>query len=308
MKKIHIVLSFGLLMLGLSMADAGTAGAALASVATQDSGADTTVDLEAERAAVLETTMNYVEGAYTASAERMAKAVHPELNKVTLVTLPQTGTCFLRNAGSSRLVEVVRGMQVVPEDKRNIRTEILDIGDDMAVVLMDSSDWHDLLQIAKVDGEWKIVNVLWVPNPESAGGQRNPHPEMDTPEAEAAAVRAAALDYIEGAYSGDAERMARGVHPQLNKVVVVTHPRTGHVFLDKMSSTYLIEGTRAGLGLVPEGERNIEIEIYDVNYGIAALKVTSAMYIDHLQLAKVSGQWRIVNVLWAMNPDAPARR
>jgi hypothetical protein len=80
---------------------------------------------------------------------------------------------------------------------------------------------------------------------------------------------------------------------------------TGKPFLHKMGASDLIEGTRAGLGLVDEGERDITVEIHDVSHGIAAVKVTSSRYIDHLQVGKVDGEWKIINVLWVPNPEAP---
>lgn len=50
-------------------------------------------------------------------------------------------------------------------------------------------------------------------------------------DADRAAIRQAALDYIEGWYAGDAERMTRAVHPELAKRIVQTrdgHSRLGH--------------------------------------------------------------------------------
>ncbi len=29
------------------------------------------------------------------------------------------------------------------------------------------------------------------------------------------------------------------------------------------------------------------------------------MFYDYIQLAKINGEWKIVNVLWVMNPNAP---
>ena len=72
-----------------------------------------------------------------------------------------------------------------------------------------------------------------------------------------------------------------------------------------MGAGDLIEGTRAGMGMVDEAERDIEVEINDVSHGIAAVKVTSSQYIDHLQMGKVNGEWKIINVLWVPNPDRP---
>lgn len=53
-----------------------------------------------------------------------------------------------------------------------------------------------------------------------------------------------------------------------------------------------------------EAERNIEVEIYDVSHDMAMAKVASALYIDYVQVGKVNGEWKIINVLWVPNPDA----
>ena len=50
-----------------------------------------------------------------------------------------------------------------------------------------------------------------------------PPAHAQTP-ADSAAIRAAALDYIEGWYAGDADRVARALHPQLAAVgLIVQH-------------------------------------------------------------------------------------
>ncbi len=41
---------------------------------------------------------------------------------------------------------------------------------------------------------------------------------------------------------------------------------------------------------------------------VVAAKVTSSMYIDHLQMGKVNGAWKIINVLWVPNRDRDRRR
>ena len=42
-----------------------------------------------------------------------------------------------------------------------------------------------------------------------------------------AAIRATALDYVEGWYAGDADRMARALHPELVKRILVSDTATG---------------------------------------------------------------------------------
>lgn len=52
--------------------------------------------------------------------------------------------------------------------------------------------------------------------------------------ADSSAIRATALDYVEGWYTGDAERMTRAVHPELVKRIVVTDTVTGKSVLQNM--------------------------------------------------------------------------
>lgn len=124
------------------------------------------VDMEKEKAAIKETAMNYIEGWYEGNAERMAKALHPELHKVGLVTLKDTGKNMFGGAGFSRMVELTRlGVgKKVPKDKRNIKVFILDVFKKTASVKTVSVEYVDYLHLAKFNGQWKIKNVLWEPN------------------------------------------------------------------------------------------------------------------------------------------------
>jgi hypothetical protein len=256
---------------------------------------------DAERDAVLVAAMNYLEGAETNDAERMAAAVHPELYKV-LLAQSQTGEPFLQSIGATLLVEVVRaGAGFLPEDQRiepDVRVHNIDR--DMASVSVTSKQWVDHLLLAKWGDEWKIMNVLWIPAPEADA------PTLTDAElaAEKEAVTATVLDYAEGAYSATAERMARAIHPELNKKMVYTHPQTGGQFVVYSGPSQLIEGTRAGRGRLEEDQWDIEVEVYEVGHDLACAKLFSARFIDNLQLVKVNGEWKIINVLWV--PNRPA--
>lgn len=259
------------------------------------------VDMEQEKEAIKQAALDYIDGAHEGSAVRMERAVHPELTKVTLMKLPQTGKTVLRKAGSTRLIELIRA-NVAPldEDKRNIKVTIFAVKEGLAAVRAVSAMFYDYLLVAKIDGQWKLINVLWRNNdkPDTEG-------DAGIMETEKAAIEQTALDYIDGSFSGDEIRMERALHPELMKVIPVTLPQTGKTMLDKMGAQLLIEGTRAKLGMVDEEKRNIEVTIFDVNQDIAMVEVISAMYYDYLQIAKFNGQWKIINVLWKMNPTAP---
>jgi hypothetical protein len=118
---------------------------------------------EADRAALTKAALDYVEGWYEGSAERMARAVHPELAKRIVRTDQRTGKNLIQQMGASALVEGTRsgGGKNTPAEKQQKDVVILDVFGNAAVVKATMSDWVDYMQLAKVDGRWVIVNVLW---------------------------------------------------------------------------------------------------------------------------------------------------
>lgn len=126
--------------------------------------------------------------------------------------------------------------------------------------------------------------------------------------AERAAIEAAARDYIDGWYEGNAERMARGLHPDLRKRSFGEIPDGGTVIRDLTYST-MVAYTRAGFGKQSKREGQVnQVTILDVSPTTASVKTVSPEFIDYLHLAKVDGRWRIVNVLWEPTPEARAAR
>ena len=123
-----------------------------------------------------------------------------------------------------------------------------------------------------------------------------------------AAIRQAALDYIEGWYAGDAARMERALHPELAKRMVFPDPMTGKSRLSQMSAMTLVQSTRQGLGThVPKDQQLKEVTILDIYQNAASVKIDAATWIDYLHLVKWNGEWKIVNVLWELKPKpAPA--
>jgi putative lumazine-binding protein len=120
--------------------------------------------------------------------------------------------------------------------------------------------------------------------------------------ADSAGIRQAALDYIEGYYEGNAERMARAVHPELAKRIVNVDER-GRYRLGQMSAMTLVEGTRGGGGKdTPAADRRKDVRILDIYQNAASAKIDASYWVDYLHLAKWNGRWVIVNVLWEMHP------
>jgi Putative lumazine-binding len=121
--------------------------------------------------------------------------------------------------------------------------------------------------------------------------------------AETAAIKQTALDYIEGWYEGNAERMERSLHPELAKRMVQTDPKTGVSRLNQMSAMSLVQGTRAGGGKNTPKERQLkDVTILDVFGNAASVKVVASDWIDYLHIVKHNGRWVIINVLWELKP------
>lgn len=122
--------------------------------------------------------------------------------------------------------------------------------------------------------------------------------------ADSSAIRQTALDYIEGYYTANADRMARAVHGELAKRIVVRDTTRPREFVRDMGATELIEGTRNGGGSkIPLPRQRKDVTILDISYGKAAsVKIIASDWVDYLHEAKVDGQWRIVNVLWERTP------
>jgi hypothetical protein len=133
-----------------------------------------------------------------------------------------------------------------------------------------------------------------------------PMPAAAQSRADTTAIRAAALDYVEGWYEGNASRMTRALHPELVKRVVMSDTATGRNVLHNMGASELVNGTRHGYGKrTPKEGQQKEVTILDIFGNAASAKAVMAEWIDYMQLAKVDGRWVIVNVLWELKPKQP---
>ena len=121
--------------------------------------------------------------------------------------------------------------------------------------------------------------------------------------ADSAAIQAAALDYVEGWYTGDAARMERALHPELAKRIVQTNPQNGRSSLGQQSAMTLVLNTRNGGGKdTPPAQMQKDVVILDIFQNAASVRATMSGWVDYMHLAKWNGRWVIVNVLWEFKP------
>jgi hypothetical protein len=97
----------------------------------------------------------------------MQAALHPELAKRIARTDATTGKTTLQSLSADQLVTYTRngGGKTTPVEKQIKDVKILDIFENAATVRAEMAGWVDYMHMAKIDGEWKIVNVLWATKP-----------------------------------------------------------------------------------------------------------------------------------------------
>ena len=122
---------------------------------------------------------------------------------------------------------------------------------------------------------------------------------------EKAAIKNATLDYLEGWYDGDVERMGRALHPEFfTKRGILVNPNTGQMATPHLNAEMMIGYVKQGGGKsFPREKLKNEVIILDIYKNIATVKAISAQYMDYIHLAKFNGKWMIVNVLWELKAE-----
>src|SRR4028119_1288034 len=119
--------------------------------------------MEAEREAVGQAVLDYVEGIYEVNPARIERSVHPELAKRGF---------FVKKGESAYSSDVMTFQQLVdlaktynkggrvPKDAPK-EVIVFDVSDQTASAKLTAVWGIDYIHLAKYDGKWKFVNVLW---------------------------------------------------------------------------------------------------------------------------------------------------
>jgi len=124
-------------------------------------------------------------------------------------------------------------------------------------------------------------------------------------DADREAIKRTALNYAEGWYEGNADKMESALSPDLAKRLARTNDK-GQSSLGQMTALALVQGTRGGSGKqTAKEEQQKDVTIYDVFGGAATVKLEMRDWIDYMHIGKMNGKWVIINVLWDMKPPRP---
>ena len=114
------------------------------------------------------------------------------------------------------------------------------------------------------------------------------------------AVRQAGLDYVEGVYNVQPERIERSVHQTLVKRGFAM--RNGAYAEMPMNYEQLVNLAR---NWNKEGKRDTSVknvEVLDLLDQTAVVKVTASWGIDHMLLGKYDGKWKVSLIQWQSPP------
>ena len=103
-----------------------------------------------------------------------------------------------------------------------------------------------------------------------------------------------ALDYFEGWFDGDVERMDRALHRDFVK-------RQAGEDLGVTTKERMLELTAAGEGTKDADDRSLQIDVHDVYHDVATATVRSAVYREQIHLVRTRDGWKIANALWTFS-------
>lgn len=116
-----------------------------------------------DRSAVKQAALDYVESVYNVNPAQAERSVHPELVKRGFF-IKRGETAYSPHAMTfTELVELAKTYNskgTVPKDAPK-EVVVYDVSDQTASVKVTAIWGIDYMHIAKYDGKWKIINILW---------------------------------------------------------------------------------------------------------------------------------------------------
>ena len=112
---------------------------------------------EKTKQAIIQASLDYVEGWYVGSAERMTRGLHPKLAK--RMANAKTTKTDIKETTAEKLISSAKDKGLLKPGQK-IKVDILDVALNSATVTITAPHFVDYAHLAKCEGEWLVVNVL----------------------------------------------------------------------------------------------------------------------------------------------------
>jgi hypothetical protein len=121
----------------------------------------------ADKAAVQQAATDYVEGIYLVDPSRIERSVHPDLAKrgfwrdpAKTVYEPQSTMTY-----TQLMALAASWNKAGTRDTKIKKVDVLEVLDQTAMAKVTASWGIDYMHLAKYDGRWKIINIVWQAHP-----------------------------------------------------------------------------------------------------------------------------------------------
>ncbi|HFK5528783.1 hypothetical protein CMU59_16240 [Elizabethkingia anophelis] len=114
--------------------------------------------------AIKQAALDYIESQHSPNPSRMERALHPRMVKRTFWKDKATGKDYVRETNTESMVLLAEsynknGDKFPASPRKDIK--LLDISDRTASVKLFADEWIDYMHLVKLNGTWKVINVLW---------------------------------------------------------------------------------------------------------------------------------------------------
>ncbi|PUB33663.1 putative lumazine-binding protein [Elizabethkingia sp. YR214] len=114
--------------------------------------------------AIRQAALDYIESQHAPNPARMERALHPRMVKRTFWKNKATGKDYVRETNTESMVLLAEsynknGDKFPASPRKDIK--LLDVSERTASIKLFADEWIDYMHLVKLNGTWKIINVLW---------------------------------------------------------------------------------------------------------------------------------------------------
>lgn len=123
-----------------------------------------------EKSAVKQAVLDYVESVYDVNPAQAERSVHPDLIKRGFFIKKNETAYSPHSMTFSELIELAKTYNQKGQIPKDAPKEVVvfDISDQTASAKVTAVWGIDYLHLAKYDGKWKIINILWQTPPKKS--------------------------------------------------------------------------------------------------------------------------------------------
>lgn len=108
--------------------------------------------------------LDYIESQHIPNPKQMEGALHPRMVKRTFWKDKSTGKDYIRETTTESMILLAesynKNRDKFPSSPKK-EVKLLDVSKRTASVKLIADDWIDYMHLVKINGSWKIINVLW---------------------------------------------------------------------------------------------------------------------------------------------------